>query len=100
MRLRFFVLTETAFSTIMSLIGVIFIILGFIPGSYGWQQLTDGYMGDALKAFGIMAIFFAIGAVFYVPAYKSAKKAALRRLETEREFSEKKFNLSAEENKE
>lgn len=95
--MRLIILKGTVFSTIMSMIGAVFVGIGLCVGAMGWQDFMNIHTETALKEFGIMAIFFAIGAVFYVPAYKSHKKAIQQQLETEREYAEKKFKLSEEE---
>ncbi|MGN0155257.1 MAG: hypothetical protein ACI4A3_12470 [Lachnospiraceae bacterium] len=83
--MRFLILKETPLSLAMSILGIISLLMAII------------FFQSALwPAFGVAVV---LTILFYAIAFKSQNKAMARRLETEREYAEKKFTLSADEDK-
>lgn len=86
--MRFLILRETVFSTFMSMLGVIFVVIGIMLGYAAFDEV------DTVGLWIATALFLIIGILFYILAFKNQKKAMLRRLETERMYAEKKFDFN------
>lgn len=84
--MRFLILKETPLALATSILGVICLLMAVI--------LFNGELYVAAAVSVVLAI------LFYVIAVRSQNKAAKRRLETEREYAQKRFTLSEEDKKE
>ncbi|MGN0150954.1 MAG: hypothetical protein ACI39Q_00650 [Wujia sp.] len=79
--MRLFILKETPLSLAMSILGAICLIMSFL--------FFQGELWIALIVSAVLTIFF------YTIAFISQNKARKRRLQTEKEYAEKKFKLSS-----
>lgn len=79
--MRLFILKETPLSLAMSILGAICLIMSFL--------FFQGELWIALIVSAVLTIFF------YTIAFISQNKARKKRLQTEKEYAEKKFKLSS-----
>lgn len=91
------IIKETPLSLLLSILGAICAGMAFMLGGTAFHFMfekmdAEGSVGWWLACLGFGAAAF----VFYFIAFKSSKKARERRLETEREYANKKFMLSSE----
>lgn len=94
---HFLIIKETPLSLFLSMIGAVCGCMTLMSGGVAFHIMfeetdMEGSVGWWLACLGFGAATF----IFYFIAIKSSKKARERRLETEREYAEKKFMLSGE----
>lgn len=94
---QFFIIKETPLSLFLSILGAICGGMALILGGMAFHMVFEemdakGSVGWWLACLGFGAVAF----LLYFIAFKSSKKARQRRLETEREYAQKRFMLSGE----
>lgn len=98
---HFLIIKETPLSLFLSMLGAICGGMTLMTGGVAFHTMfeetnVEGSVGWWLACLGFGVATF----IFYFIAIKSSKKARERRLETEREYAEKRFMLSSEEKEE
>lgn len=94
---RFLIFKETPLSLFLSILGAIGGCMALGIGSMAAYIMFEEMHAKESVGWWLSSLGFAVVAfIFYFIAYKSQKKTRDRRLETEREYAEKRFKLSEE----
>lgn len=91
------IIKETPLSLFLSILGAICAGMALMLGGMAFHIVFEEMDAEGSVGWWLACLGFGVAAfLFYFIAFKSSKKARERRLETEREYAEKKFMLSDE----